>query len=115
MARHLAVAFLLAAALAGAAVGAAECSRPPRLTIEGPVWRYREGDLLYRFHATFRVERLFDAKEDPYETRDLSTTRPADLIALRAAVRPRRPNPHHPTGPTTGGGGGNDAPGRGGP
>jgi hypothetical protein len=57
---------------------------PDPVTAEGPVWRLRSGDLLYRFHATFRIEALFDAARDPYETRDLAAGRPADLERLRA-------------------------------
>ncbi len=69
---------LLAAGLAGRFAG------PDPLTAEGPVWRLRSGDLLYRFHATFRVETLFDAARDPFETRDLAAERPADMERLRA-------------------------------
>lgn len=84
MARHLPAALLLAALLAAAAAGAASLSAPPRVFAEGPVWRLRDGALLYRFHAVFREERLFDAAADPYETKDLSGARPDDLSRLRA-------------------------------
>jgi hypothetical protein len=83
--RHLPAALLLAAALAGAAAWAAERAAPPRVSESGSVWRYREGDLLYRFHAALRVEGLFDLGADPYETKDLAAARVADLERMRAA------------------------------
>ncbi len=85
MFRHLPAALLAAAALAAAAAGAAERCAPPRVAVLGPVWRFRDRDLLYRFHATFREERLFDAAADPFETKDLAAARPGDLARLRAA------------------------------
>ena len=85
MVRHLPAALALAAVLGAIAVGAAGTIRPPRLEFGGPVWRYHEGDLLYRFHATLEEEKLFDAEADPYETKDLSAARAADLERMRAA------------------------------
>lgn len=78
------LALLATAALAAAAglLGARAAPDPPGR--EGDVYRMRRGDLLYRFHATFRVESLFDAAADPHETRDLAAARPADLERLRA-------------------------------
>lgn len=89
MARSLPAALLISAALAAVAIWAASAAAPPRISVEGPVWRYREGTLLYRFHATFREERLFDAATDPYETRDLRGDRTADLERLRAGFLKR--------------------------
>jgi len=82
--RPLPAALLIAALLAAAAAWASSAAAPPRLSSEGPVWRLRAGGLLYRFHATFRVETLFDEARDPYETDDLSRARPGDLERLRA-------------------------------
>jgi len=77
---------LAAAAVAGAAgAWAGLASRPSLPEAEGPVWRHRARGLVYRFHASFRAEALFDAREDPRETRDLAASRPADLEALRAS------------------------------
>jgi len=97
MTRALPAALVLAAVLAAGAIWAAASAAPPRIAVEGPVWRYREGDLLYRFHATFREEKLFDAAADPYETRDLAAARPVELMALRAAFLKRlhRPDLEH--------------------
>lgn len=85
MVRHLPAALLLAAVLGAIAAGAAGRFAPPRLEVLGPVWRYRDGDLLYRFHATLDEEKLFHALEDPYETKDLAAARAADLERMRAA------------------------------
>ena len=70
-------------ALAFAWLGSAAAPRAPRN--EGPVWRLREGRLLYRFHGTFRTEALFDLRVDPLETRDVSREHPETLERLRAA------------------------------
>lgn len=76
---------LLAAAVLGAAAGAlGAAARPEPPTAEGPVWRMRRGSLLYRFHATFDREALFDAVADPLETRDVAAERPSELAILRA-------------------------------
>ena len=76
----LVAAVLLAAIFGALGRGAA----PASLTAEGPVWRMRSGGLLYWFHATFRVEKLFDAARDPRELRDLAAARPRDVERLRA-------------------------------
>ena len=73
---------LVAAAL-GAVAGAA--SRPAAPSAEGPVWRHRSAGLVYRYHAAFRTEALFDAAADPAEARDLAAERPVDLALLRAS------------------------------
>ncbi len=69
--------------LAAAAVWAGLSVAPDPLRVEGPILRLRSGELVYRFHATFRVEALFDAIRDPYETRDLAAKRPEDLARVR--------------------------------
>jgi hypothetical protein len=76
----------LAAALIAGAAGAwaGVATRPSIPEAEGPVWRLRAQGLVYRFHATFRAEALFDAAADPRETRDLAPDRPDDVAALRA-------------------------------
>jgi hypothetical protein len=53
----------------------------------------RSGGLVYRFHATFRVEKLFDERSDPRELQDLSAARPADVARLRAAFLRRMRQP----------------------
>ena len=73
----------LAAVAAGAALWLGTRSSAPALSAEGPVWRLRSEGLLYRYHATFRIETLFDAARDPTELEDLSKRRPADLERLR--------------------------------
>ncbi|MCK6479507.1 MAG: hypothetical protein L6R43_04960 [Planctomycetes bacterium] len=61
---------------------------PPNPTREGDVYRWR-GRLLYRFHATYRDERLFDPRADPYETRDLAPERGGEVARMRAAFLAR--------------------------
>jgi hypothetical protein len=77
----------LGLALAAAALGAwgGAATRPSAPSSDGPVWRLRARGLVYRFHAAFRTEALFDAAADPRETRDLAPARPRDLEALRAS------------------------------
>jgi len=77
----------LALAALAAALGAAGglATRPSAPSAEGPVWRLRARGLVYRFHAAFRTEALFDACADPRETRDLARERPADLEAMRGS------------------------------
>lgn len=79
----LAPALLAAASLAAVAapLGRATSPEPPRA--EGPVWRLARRDFVYRFHATFRTEALFDAGRDPLESADLAAERPEDLARLR--------------------------------
>ena len=77
----------LAAALVLGAAGAAAgiATRPSIPSAEGPVWRLRARGLVYRFHAAFRAEALFDACADPAEARDLAPARADDLAAMRAS------------------------------
>jgi hypothetical protein len=81
---------LLAALVLAAAFGVlGRGAAPPSVETDGPVWRMRSGDLVYWFHATFRVEKLFDAERDPRELQDLSAARPEEVRRLRAAFLKR--------------------------
>ena len=57
---------------------------PQKLSKVGPVYRFRDHDLLYRFHATFRVEALFDLAADPLETNDLARQQPDQVRDMRS-------------------------------
>lgn len=82
MNRRLPAALLATALLGAAAMAAAAAAFGPNPSREGDVYRWR-GRLLYRFHATFRVEALFDPSVDPFETRDLSKGMPEETLRMR--------------------------------
>jgi hypothetical protein len=84
VARALPLALLATAVLGAAGLAAGRGAVPANPTREGDVYRWR-GRLLYRFHATFRDEKLFDPGADPFETRDLGEERPADLARMRTS------------------------------
>ncbi len=80
---------LLATAVLGAAAGLAGSGAVgPNPVREADVYRWR-GRLLWRFHATFRDEKLFDLRTDPFETRDLAAEMPAEAARMRGTFLAR--------------------------
>jgi len=82
VARGLVPALLATAVLGAAAALLGRAAVGPNPVREADVYRWR-GRLLWRFHATFRDEKLFDPRTDPYETRDLSGEMPGETLRMR--------------------------------
>ena len=78
----VAAALAVLVSISAVAAFAALLCAPPPPSREGDVWRLRRAGKIYRFHATFRTEALFEAS-DALETLDLSAGRRDELLALR--------------------------------